>query len=194
MSDHDARLECGRTLEEVSALLDGEGSLADPHFAQCPHCQNAYDLLAGPGGATRALIEADAHELPEPTGNWISGIMDAIALDLRSGRSLPVSHPDPRVEISIDEGAVKALLRSVGDRIDGVVVGRVQLNGDVEELGAPVEVVFTVSVAWGRSIPEVTDALRAAAAAALHRHTELEVSRIDISVVDLHGLESKESA
>ena len=190
MSENDA-LECGRTLEDVSAALDAGTGYSDPHMSRCPYCQNALALLAAPGGFTRALLEADAESLPEPPASWLAGIMDSITRELRSGRSLPIAHPDPQVEVRIDEGAVKALLRSVGDSVDGVVIGSVALTGDVEEPGAPVGIAFTISVAWPRTIPAATAALREAVERAVRQHTELNVTSIDITVVDMHGFGPK---
>ncbi|WP_156316680.1 Asp23/Gls24 family envelope stress response protein [Leucobacter japonicus] len=194
MSEHDPRLECGRTLGDVSSFLDAEVAEQDPHISECPYCQNALEALSGSSGAARALLESEAEQLPEPSSNWFAGIMDAIALDLQAGRALPISHPDPRVAISIDEGAVKSLLRATGDGVPGVIVGSVVLSGDVETPEAPVGITLSISAEWSVSIPEVSERLRIEAARALGQHTELHVERIDIEVVDVHGYRQKEGA
>lgn len=194
MSEHDPRLECGRTLGDVSSLLDTEAAGQDPHISECPYCQNAIQALTGSSSAARALLESEAEELPESPSSWFAGIMDAIALDLQAGRALPISHPDPRVAISIDEGAVKSLLRAVGDGVPGVIVGSVVLSGEVETPEAPVAITLSISAERSVDIPAVSEQLRAEAARALGRHTELRVERIDIEVVDVHGYHPKEHA
>ena len=112
--------------------------------------------------------------------------MANIQNEVRAGRSLPLSHPDPRVSLSVTEGAVRALIRSVGDGIPGIVIGRCRLEGDVEELGAPIEVTVTASIAWGESIATTTALLRERIVEALRRHTELNIASVDVVVEDLH--------
>lgn len=187
MSSDEPRLECGRTLEELSDYLESGREPRDAHAESCPHCLNALDMLDNAGRLSRDLLESDASALPEPPESWLQGIFETIALELRSGRDLPVSHPDPRVEVSITEGAVHALIRSTGDEVDGVYIGRVELAGEAETPEAPVRVLLTTSVRWGVDVAERTEVLRQRVLSALSRHTELNVTGVDITVADVHG-------
>ena len=184
--DHDAALDCGTTIDELSDYLDRDRTPTDPHIESCPDCLNALEALERVGRLSRDLIDADAAELPAPPESWFERIFTSIQEELHAGRSLPISHPDPRVQITVTEGAVRALLRDSGDAIDGVFVSRTEIVGDAETLGAPVEINLTASVRFGTSIQKLTDELREVAYAALAKHTDLNVTAGNISVEDLH--------
>jgi hypothetical protein len=180
-------LDCGRTVEELSDYLAADRTPRDPHVESCPECLNALQGLTRVSQLSRELLAQDAADLPPAPESWIKGIMANIQTEVRAGRSLPLSHPDPRVTLSVTEGAVRALIRSVGDGIPGIVIGRCRLDGDVEQLGAPIAVEVTASVAWGRSIAEVTALLRERIFAELRRHAELNVTSVDVVIEDLHS-------
>lgn len=184
--DHDDALDCGTTIDELADYLDRDRTPADPHIETCPDCLNAIEALERVGRLSRDLIDADAAELPAPPESWFERIFTSIQEELRAGRSLPISHPDPRVQITVTEGAVRALLRDSGDAIDGVFISRTEIVGDAETLGAPVEINLTASVRFGTSIQQLTDELREVAYAALAKHTDLNVTAVNISVEDIH--------
>ena len=184
--DHDDALDCGTTIDQLSDYLDRDRTPRDPHIESCPDCLNALEALDRVGRLSRDLIDADAAELPAPPESWFERIFTSIQEELRAGRSLPISHPDPRVQITVTEGAVRALLRDSGDAIDGVFISRTEIVGDAETLGAPVEINLTASVRFGTSIQHLTDELREVAYAALAKHTDLNVVAVNISVEDIH--------
>ncbi|MCK2023142.1 MULTISPECIES: Asp23/Gls24 family envelope stress response protein [Microbacterium] len=184
--DHDDALDCGTTIDQLSDYLDRDRTPRDPHIESCPDCLNALEALERVGRLSRDLIDADAAELPAPPESWFERIFTSIQEELRAGRSLPISHPDPRVQITVTEGAVRALLRDSGDAIDGVFISRTEIVGDAETLGAPVEINLTASVRFGTSIQHLTDELREVAYAALAKHTDLNVVAVNISVEDIH--------
>lgn len=179
-------LDCGRTVEELSDYLAADRTPRDPHIESCPECLNALQGLSRVAQLSRDLLAQDAADLPPAPESWIKGIMANIQNEVRAGRSLPLSHPDPRVALSVTEGAVRALIRSVGDGIPGIVIGRCRLEGDVEEPGAPIEVNVTASIAWGESIATTTALLREGIVEALGRHTELNIDAVNVVVEDLH--------
>jgi uncharacterized alkaline shock family protein YloU len=184
--DHDDALDCGTTIDQLSDYLDRDRTPRDPHIESCPDCLNALEALERVGRLSRDLIDADAAELPAPPESWFERIFTSIQEELRAGRSLPISHPDPRVQITVTEGAVRALLRDSGDAIDGVFISRTEIVGDAETLGAPVEINLTASVRFGTSIQHLTDEIREVAYAALAKHTDLNVVAVNISVEDIH--------
>lgn len=189
MSDEDLpdTLDCGRTVAELSEYVESGREPYDPHIETCPDCLNAIEALQRVGQLSRELVAEDAANLPAPSQSWFEGIFSAIHSELRSGRSIPITHPDPRVSITVAEGAVRALLRSAGDSLDGVFIGRTEIVGDAEVPGAPVEVRLTATIGWGRSIPDLTEALRRHVFDVLGRHTELNVTAVDVIVEDIHG-------
>lgn len=189
MTDEGASgLDCGRTVEELSAYLDSGRIPFDPHIESCPECLNAIEALERVGQLSRDLIADDAEHLPRPPESWFEGILSAIHSELRAGRSFPIQHPDPRVTITVTEGAVRSLVRSTADELDGIYIGRTEIVGDAEIPGAPVQIDLTASVAWGRSIPDLTEALRALVYRVLAHHTELNVTAVNVSVEELHGI------
>lgn len=179
-------LDCGRSIHDLSAYLASDRIPRDPHIESCPECLNALEGLAGMSKLSHELFAEDVAVLPEAPENWLQGIMANIQNEVRAGRSLPLRHPDPRVRLSITEGAVRALIRSVGDHIPGIVIGRCRLDGDVEVSGAPIQVSITASIAWGQSVADLTTLLRQRVYDALDQHTELNLVAVDIVVEDLH--------
>jgi len=188
VNENDPRtLDCGKTVEELSDYLAAGRSPSDPRIETCPECLNALQGLTRLTQLFQDLITQDVADLPAPSENWFQGIMTNIHREVRAGRSVPLPHPDIRVDLSLTEGAVLALIRSVGDTVPGLLVGASRLDGDVETPGAPVEVSVTASVLWNRSIPDAAHQLRELICVALAAHTALNVISVDITIEDLHG-------
>jgi len=189
---HSVALECGKTVDELSDYLAAGRLPYDPDIETCPECLNALDALERVGTLSRSLLEREARELPPPPANWFDRIMDVVRSEMRVGRSLPVQHPDPRVQITITEGAVRALVRSVGDEIDGLYIGRVDIDGDAEVTGAPVEVNITGTIRWDQSVLDATALLRSAVYEALAQHTDLNVVAVNVTIEDVHDFANGE--
>lgn len=180
-------LECGHSIEELSVYLDNGRIPRDASIESCPECLNALEALSRVGMLSRDLLADDAVHLPPPPDSWFRGILDAVRAEVGAGRSIPISHPDPRVRITVTEGAVRSLMRSVGDSVDGLYIGRTHIIGDAEIPGAPVEIHLTASTAWNRPIPELTESLRLVVSRALAAHTDLNVTAVNVTVEDIHG-------
>lgn len=179
-------LDCGKTIDELSDYLSADRTPRDPSIETCPECLNALEALASVSQLSRDLLAQDAANLPPLPENWMTQLMATIHTDVRAGRSLPLYHPDPRVSLTITEGAVRALIRSVGDTIPGIIIGTCRLDGDVETPGAPVEVTVIASVAFGTIIPHAADVLRYQVREALTVHTHLNVMFVHVTINDLH--------
>lgn len=193
MSDDDlSALDCGRTIEELSEYVEAGRRPRDPHIESCPECLNAIEALERVGQLSRDLVEDDASRMPRPPESWFEGILSVIHSELRAGRSFPIHHPDPRVTITVTEGAVRSLVRSRADALDGIYLGRTDIVGDAEVAGAPVRIELSASVAWGRSIPELTSALRELVYRVLSEHTELNVTAVDVAVEELHDTDPED--
>ena len=191
MNDDDA-LECGRSIDELSSYVEAGRTPRDPHIESCPDCLNVIEALERVGQLSRDLVADDAERMPRPPESWFEGILSVIHSELRAGRSFPIHHPDPRVTITVTEGAVRSLVRSSADQLDGIYLGRTEIVGDAETPGAPVRIELTASVAWGKSIPELTASLRELVYRVLAEHTELNVTAVNVAVEELHGTEGKE--
>ncbi len=176
----------GHTIDELSDYLDSGRNPIDPSIESSPGCRMALAALERLRSASSQMLEAEAAIEPEPEEGWITGILQNISREVRSGRSIPIPHPDAAARLAITEGSVRALVRAAGDSIDGLMIGRCALDGDVTEPGAPVTVSIDATVYWGRSIPQVTEQLRIAVFESLALHTDLDVVAVDITVHDVH--------
>lgn len=180
-------LDCGKTIEELSDYLSADRIPYNPSIETCPECLNALQALSGVSQLSRDLLAHDAATLPPPPANWMEQILASIRNEVRAGRSVPLRHPDPRVTLTVTEGALRALIRSIGDDVPGIVIGKCQFDGDVETLGAPIDVTVTASIAWKSPIPDAARELRDAIRDALTTHSHLNVMSVNVTVEDLHG-------
>lgn len=180
-------LDCGKTIEQLSDYLAMDRIPYDPTIETCPECLNAIHALDQVAQLSRDLLLDDAAHLPPLPSGWLDAILTNIHNDVRAGRSLPLRHPDPRVQLSITEGAVRALLRSVADQIPGTVIGKCQIDGDAEQLGAPVTINVTLSIAWGTPMTPTAHDVRQRIYNALTEHTHLNVTAVDVTIEDIHG-------
>ncbi|UAJ78910.1 Asp23/Gls24 family envelope stress response protein [Leifsonia sp. ZF2019] len=174
----------GHTLDELSDYLARGRRPADPGIEDSAECRAALASLERLSRTTRDLLEEEAARVPVDD-SWVGRILDGIRLDVQAGRRIPLAHPDPLAELALTEGSVRALVRSVGDSIDGVIVGRCRLDGDVETLGAPLAVHVEISVRYGVPFADVAERVRTAVAAELARHAELVVTEVDVTVTDV---------
>ncbi|THG30006.1 Asp23/Gls24 family envelope stress response protein [Naasia lichenicola] len=175
----------GHTIEELSDYLDRDGQPVDPAIESSPDALLALAALRRLRDLSGSLIEADARAEPPRDDSWISGILANISIEARAGRDIPISHTSPTARLSITEGAVRGLIRAAGDSVEGVLVGRCRLEGDVTIADTPIAVTLEVAVLWGEQIPETTARLRSAVYSQLLRHTELRIASIDITVTDV---------
>jgi hypothetical protein len=174
----------GHTIEELSDYLDRGRVPMDPAIESSAGAQNALAALSRLRALAPRILEAEAKAQPARDASWIKRLLDQIGVQAHAGRSIPLSHDDPEARLSITEGAVRAIVRGVGDEIDGVLVERCRLNGDVETAGEAVAIVIDVSIYADADPASVIAELRAQVEAALARHTELNVSGVDIVVRD----------
>jgi uncharacterized alkaline shock family protein YloU len=181
---HDV-FECGHTLEELSLYLD-TGEFPDPpHLESCPECRSGLDSLRRLSAAGEELFANDLAAAGSGRDDWMKDILANLTLELRPGRSIPLHSDDPADTLSETEGSVIALVRSVADSLPGAVAGKVRLEGDVTVPGEPVAVHVDLAVLFGHPLMPRAASLRQDLATALARHTELNISAIDITVTDV---------
>ena len=172
--------------ERLSDYLDAGRTPYDPLLEEHPGNLAQLAALERLRAVTGDVLAAEAAAEPAPEPSWIAGIMDRVRLESRSGREIPLASPDPRSELRITEGAVRALVREAGDGVPGAIVLSCTLDGDVTLPGAPVTVEVAVSVRYGAAADAVADGVRAAVHAALVAQTELVVTALDVLVRDVH--------
>lgn len=187
-------LGCGKTIDELSNYLAADRVPEDPKIEACPECLNALAGLNRVAELSRDLLIHESTRRATPSESWFNTIIANIAQEARAGRSLPLHHDNPRVRLSITEGAVRALVRSVGDKIDGVVVGNTRIDGDAESLDAPVAITVTANTAWGQPAQQLAETLRSGIFDALRLHTHLRVTAVNIVIDDLYRYTAQKEA
>lgn len=175
----------GHTLDELTDYLEAGRQPEDPSIEGSAGCQLALDALERLRGLGGQLIDADTAAMPEVDESWVDRILDGIALDARAGRRIPFAPDVLGDDFAITEGAVRGLVRSAENAVDGLLVGGTHLRGDVTEVGAPIRLEIEASAFYGAAIPQAVTRLRTEIADRLQRHTDLNVIAIDITVSDI---------
>jgi hypothetical protein len=190
MSDDDPRTIPsswdGFTLDELSDYLDDDRTPRNPAIEDSAACREVLARLELLRVATVDLLEADADAARVSDERWIEGVLTTIRTTARAGRDVPVPDPDPASTLVVTEGAIRGLVRRVGDGVPGVLVRRTRLTGDVGTVGAPVDVDVTVSIAIGVPITPLAEELRRALVDVLAQHTPLAVASLVVRVTDVH--------
>jgi uncharacterized alkaline shock family protein YloU len=174
----------GHTIEELGEYLDRGRMPRDESIETSAAAQHALAALSRLRSVAPKLIEAEADSAPVRPPSWFKTILDQIGVQAHAGRDIPLHHEDERTTLQISEGAVRALIRDVGDAIDGILVERSKLDGDVETPGEPIRVRIDVSIYSTAEPSEVLEELNREVAAALATHTELNVTAIEVKVRD----------
>jgi hypothetical protein len=174
----------GYSLEDLSDYLDRGRSPAIPEIDTNAECQAVLASLERMGALSRSLVEEEATEVDE---TWFDGLMREVAREVRAGRDIPLAASEPATQLVVTEGAIRALVRELGDALPGVVVERTRIEGDVTDAGAEVSVQIAISVGFGRSLPHAADEVRRVARSAIERHTGRRVTTVDVTVDALHG-------
>lgn len=175
----------GHTVDELSDYLGAERLPSDPSIEASAGCQLALEALERLRYRTLQLLEQQAQGQPEPSTGWIRGIMDQIAIEAHAGRDIPILHAPAAGSLVLTEGAVRGMVRSAGDSVDEVIVGRCRLDGDVTVPGEPITVAVDITVRWGENLTRAADRARAAIYRRLLAHTELIIAAIDVTIQDV---------
>lgn len=182
----------GHTLEELGEYLDRGREPVDPSIENSAACRLAMANLTRLNELSARALRREADREPDRDEAWISGLLDAIRSEVRSGRDVPVRHPDPTLRLALTEAAVRGMIRRAGDTMGGVIMGRCTLDGEVGNPGAVIRVDVTCALEFGLRVDEACDRLRDRIRYALERHTELVVGAIDITVDDVYPRRSEE--
>ena len=179
----------GYTLDDLSAYLDRGRTPAIAAIDTNAECRAVLDSMERVGSLSRDLLASDVQANPTIDEGWLGSLLTSISRELRAGRDIPLSATDPTTSLSITEGAVRELVRSAGDSVDGVLVGSCSLNGDLD---GPVQVALTISVVLARPLPELAEQVRQRVYSELLAHTELDIEAVDVTIGDVHILTSED--
>ncbi|RFA18113.1 hypothetical protein [Subtercola boreus] len=174
----------GHTIDELSDYLDRGRLPRDPSIESSAAAQHALAALSRLRAVAPRIIRADAAYFAPKNENWMSRILDQIGVQAHAGRDIPIPYDVPGADLSISEGAVRALVRAAGDDTDGLVVERTQLDGDLETPGAPVEVHVIVSTFADADDARVVPGFRRLVIDTIREHTDLVVTRVTVRVHD----------
>lgn len=176
----------GFTLDELCDYLDDDRTPPNPDIEASAECSRVLDRLAALRSASWSILEADVAAHRDTDAHWIEGVLASVRTTAHAGRDIPVPDPDPATTLLVTEGAIRAVVRRAGDTVDGVVVRRVRLRGDVRTVGVAIDVDVTASVALDRGIHAAADEVHAVVAATLARHAPFPVGTLTVHIVDVH--------
>lgn len=176
---------CGRSIEELNDYIETGQSADTTHISSCPECQAGLAALARLRRLTTELVAHDIRMASQPEEPWLREILTNLRLETRAGRDIPIAPEHPGDSLWQTEGSVTALIRNVGDTIEGATIGRCRLHGDLTVPGAPVDLDIRVTAFYGYGIHTMAETLRTELEAALATHTELRIRSINITVSDL---------
>ena len=176
--------DCGRSIEDLSDYLDTGASPDAEHIDYCPQCQARLAGLRSLSAAAKDLLDEDMAATADDDSGWLDGLLANLRLETRAGRSIPL-RGQGMDELTETEGAVIALVRSVGDALGGVLIGRCRLEGEIDTASAPVEVRINVSARYGYPLPTLAEQLRTAVFAELLVQTELNVTAVHVAFTDM---------
>lgn len=180
----------GHTIDDLEDYLERDRQPADASIDNSASCQIALAALQRLHDiAGDYLDRADA-----PTGtdeDWISTVLATLPLDTRAGRRFPYASSDPRLTAHVTEAAVRGLIRTIGDAVPGLLVGKVDIHDDQQNPDT-VDLEIEAALFWGAPLRDVEQLLRIALHDRLPVHTPFAVRRIDIRIVDLITPDSSE--
>jgi hypothetical protein len=170
------------SLEELSDYLDAGREPVRPEIEGDPEAAAALARLTALRAASRDLLDADASGADD---SWITGVLASIRTTAHAGRDIPVPDDDPASTLVVTEGALRGLVRALGDEVPGVVVRRTRFTGDVTVPGGPVDVEVSIVATADASVRDRAEALRAAVEVALLEHAPFVVRSVVVRVADL---------
>jgi hypothetical protein len=174
----------GHTVESLSDYLDRGRQPRDPAIEASPAAQHALAALSRLRAVAPRVIIADADQFAPKNENWISRILDQIGVQAHAGRDIPIPHDVAGAVLSISEGAVRALVREAGDSVDGLLVERSRLDGDIETPGAPVEIHVVISTFEDFDTASTVSEFQKRVINTLRVHTDLVVVNVTVRVHD----------
>ncbi|MDP9027257.1 MAG: hypothetical protein M3N46_06830 [Actinomycetota bacterium] len=175
----------GHTIDELEDYLEQGRSPANPSIDNSPACQIALNALQRLNNAARALLDpsfVDSHS----DDDWIASAITRISFEARTGRRFPIPPISPDLDATVTEGALRGLIRAIGDALPGILTGAVHIDTDDHTGTAGVRI--DIAVIYGHPIGNAIRDLRAVLTRVLPDHVPFDLDRIDIRVVDVLDL------
>ena len=194
----DARLSCGRSIDDVWSHLDGP---PDEHERTCPWCTEARARLLRLSDAAVDLRVAEADDPAlQPDPSFTASVMGLVRAEVRRGQAIPLD-ADEVPGLTISEQAVVGLVWEAADTVEGVRARRCRVRlvdlddeesggtdlvaDDLVASGTLVDVDLALAVAAGTSITDATSTLRSRVAERVAGSSGLRVRRVELVVEDV---------
>lgn len=193
MSTTGTRLQCGTRVSDLAALLDidhGAGDALPParaarvreHAHHCPYCSGSLASLRSLYTSAQTVLDEQAQAEAGPA--WVDQILSGLALEMRAGRSIPLTPPTQPDLVEQTEGSLRSLLRQALAAEDSFVL-RTAFEGELTTFGSPIRVTLTLQTALGAAIPRVAARVRSRCIQLIEQSTRLHVESVDIIVADI---------
>ncbi|PPF76797.1 Asp23/Gls24 family protein [Subtercola sp. Z020] len=176
----------GHSVDELDAYLAAGRTPYDPAIENSAACLLYLSALARLRERSWDALTHEAENTPDRDELWITGLLDTIRDEVRAGRDIPLHHPDPAIRLTLTEAAVHGLIRAAADALDGVLLSRTVLDGDITQPGAPISLTLTAAIEYGFTVVDRAELLRATVQSALTQHTELAVTSVDVIIEDVY--------
>jgi len=186
MTDDDVEDRYGAfTLDELADYLDSGRDPVRPEIETDADASAALRRLEQLRVASADLLDADVRAAGAADDDWIARVLASIRTTAHAGRDIPVPDDDPTSRLVVTEGAIRGLVRVLGDALPGVLVRRTRFEGDVTTPGAAIHVEVVVALAADAPLRDRADTLRELVAAALHEHAPFAVASLTVRVADV---------
>lgn len=195
-------LPCGQPLDELWDRWTEDPSAAhlDPHVANCPHCTTALGELRLLDEFVRQEIERDeraaAHTPTTETGRITDRVMDIVRTELRPGPSVPLGERGE--DYWITETAAARTFRAAAEGESGVQAGSCRIapvDGTERRFAMPgsrlprlplrVRISIVAPLRLHTPVPDIASRVRDRVSAAASDELGMEISAVDVVVVDV---------
>jgi hypothetical protein len=172
----------GHTVEELSDYLDHGRVPRNESIESSPGAQHALAALSRLRSFAPQVLQSEADVRDSRDDSWIRRILDQIGVQAHAGRDIPISHVNPTARLYISEGAVRSLVREQGDALEGIIVEKTSLEGEIEQGGAPITVLVEVSLFADFDRDTLLHEFRTNVLQTLHRNTQLTIDAVTVRV------------
>jgi hypothetical protein len=173
------------SIEELADYLDAGRSPVRPDIESDPVAMAALGRIASLRGASRELLDAEVEADRAGDEGWIATVLASVRTTAHAGRDIPVPDPDPSATLVVTEGALRGLVRTLGDQEPGVVVRRTRFTGALGVPGGSVDVEVTVALTAEASVHGRAETFRTVVIDALREHAPFTLASVVVRVVDV---------
>lgn len=169
--------------DENAGVRTAEHRNLTQHTADCGKCAETLAELRALRLATEELVSTEIAEQSKDT-SWLDTLMSNMVFEARAGRAIPLRAEYTVDSFSVSEGALISAVRYAADQLEGIVIGRCQLVGNVENAEAKITVNATASAEFGIDALVAAQSLEHVIQKELERVAHLRPESINVVVGD----------